>query len=1385
MTNKWIAQLLFTLLLLGNVAAADFPLNAVPDPLKSWVPWVLDGEPGAGCPHLFDDANQRYCAWPGALELKANGRGATFAQDWSAYRETWITLPGDEQHWPLEVSVDGKASAVLSREGKPSIKLTAGSHRVTGRFLWSALPESLALPENAGLLRLELDARAVGLPVRDKDNRLWLQSRIDAEGEEEAQVRVYRKISDGVPITVETRIRLEVSGKSREISIGRALLSELIPQELASPLPATLAQDGSLKVQARAGTWDITFIARHPGPVKTLKLPAEQGLFAPEEVWVYQAAPLIRSASIDGAATVDPQQTTLPAQWRNLPSYLMRPDSHFSFKEIRRGDSEPAPDKLALERRLWLSFDGSALTMSDRVQGEISRASRLVMNEPVVLGRVDIDGQDQLVTRGSDGLAGIEVKRGKFAMTADSLVPGAPRRLPAIGWKHDFDRLAVTLALPAGWRLLHAGGADRADGAWLSQWDLLDFFLVLVIALAAGQLWGIKWGMVALAALVLSYQEPGAPSYEWIVLLAAVALHRALPAGRFKSGADWLQRIGLLALVLMTLGFATHQVRSALYPVLENRGSLDYGLAAPAYKPEPLQAETPASVPARAPVMAEADQALNKAEMPVESATGSPARMKSLASKPTKEEPKQRQRAYRIIDPEAKVQTGPGLPDWRWHAYRLTWDGPVRQDQPLDLWLLSPTANRILVMLRLTLLALLLACVSGLPQRWGRPGSGKHPRSPDERKPDGFGRNAGIVLLVSTLVGGATLHSPAAQAALPDQERLGELKEKLTRAADCLPECADISRLSVQVHGSTLRLGLDVDAAIDTALPLPGGARHWLPSEALIDGKAAFIQRDPEGGLWLLTPAGRHRVELNGDMTARDILQLPLPRKPRRVDVSADGWDVAGLSDESGAADTLQLSRRVKANNSAEAPVLPPFLRVERRLILDLVWRIETTVRRDSPPGVPALVQIPLLPGEAVTTSGVNVKDGKVLVNLGPQAESLSWSSNLTQRPELTLVAPKDSAWVETWVIATSSLWHVNANGIPPVAMDANEDADLAFRPWPGETLALKIERPQAIAGQTLTIDNSNLIVTPGTRATDYQLHLTVRSSRGVDHAVTLPEGASLQRVSINGQPRPIRASGSQVVVPLTPGRQIIDIVWRADQGMLSSYSTLRVGLNQESVNSRIKLNLPHDRWLLLASGPGIGPAILFWGKLLILLAIAIALGRFSGLPIRTRQWVLLALGLTQVSWWAGALVIAWFFAFSLRGKALAESCPRWLFNLRQLALIALTVALLSVLFSAVQGGLLGQPEMQVAGNNSSYNQLNWYLDRADAELQGAWVLTLPILVYRGLMLVWALWLAWSLLAWLKWGWNAFGNGALWRHKPKVVTGSEAAVQPLDNDLTT
>ena len=102
-------------------------------------------------------------------------------------------------------------------------------------------------------------------------------------------------------------------------------------------------------------------------------------------------------------------------------------------------------------------------------------------------------------------------------------------------------------------------------------------------------------------------------------------------------------------------------------------------------------------------------------------------------------------------------------------------------------------------------------------------------------------------------------------------------------------------------------------------------------------------------------------------------------------------------------------------------------------------------------------------------------------------------------------------------------------------------------------------------------------------------------------------------------------------------------------------------------------------------------------------------------------------------------------------------------FDLLQILLAFWTLLAMVVLFWAVQQGLLGTPEMQIAGNSSYNSELHWYADRAGGLLPRPWILSVPLLVYRLAMLAWALWLALALLRWLRWGWESFTEGGGWR----------------------
>jgi hypothetical protein len=197
-------------------------------------------------------------------------------------------------------------------------------------------------------------------------------------------------------------------------------------------------------------------------------------------------------------------------------------------------------------------------------------------------------------------------------------------------------------------------------------------------------------------------------------------------------------------------------------------------------------------------------------------------------------------------------------------------------------------------------------------------------------------------------------------------------------------------------------------------------------------------------------------------------------------------------------------------------------------------------------------------------------------------------------------------------------------------------------------------------------------------------------------------------------------------------------------------------------VNAAVEIAVPPSRWVLLAGGPQLGPAVLFWPVLAAFGLLSLLLARVPLAPLRARHWFLLGIGLTQVPVGWAAVVVAWLFALGWRGRAGPGLRSRWL-DLVQIALAASTLAALAILFESIRRGLLGEPRMQVGGNDSTAALLRWYLDRSQPELPRPWLVSAPILVYRLAMLAWALWLAHALLGWLRWGWRQFSAGELWR----------------------
>ena len=163
---------------------------------------------------------------------------------------------------------------------------------------------------------------AVERSRRDPDGRVWLRERSTADTtESRIDVVVNRRVRDSIPLELETRIELRVSGTAREVSLGPVLPAGLVPLELDERAVRRGSRATAvLRVQVSPGDWLVTRARAQPRPGRVARAGGRRARPWPEtEIWVFEAEPSLRVVEVEGVPAVDPQQTTLPAEWRHLP----------------------------------------------------------------------------------------------------------------------------------------------------------------------------------------------------------------------------------------------------------------------------------------------------------------------------------------------------------------------------------------------------------------------------------------------------------------------------------------------------------------------------------------------------------------------------------------------------------------------------------------------------------------------------------------------------------------------------------------------------------------------------------------------------------------------------------------------------------------------------------------------------------------------------------------------------------------------------------------------------------------------------------------------------------------------------------------------------------
>jgi hypothetical protein len=1394
-----------TVALAGSATAQGAGAD-VPDALKPWKAWVLHGQEAWLCPEVAGEHRNDFCAWPGELKLDVREGGIQFTQTWEMRRESAAPLPGSREYWPQQVTVDGRPHPVLARGGDgaaetdatPVVWLASGKHAVSGWIPWLERPQELPVPQNVALVALFVDGRAV-TPLTRGDASVMLggigEAPERAREEDSLDVQVYRKLSDGIPARLTTRIRFKVSGKARELSVPEILPAHFVPVGIASPWAARLDQDGRLLVQALPGQATVEIAARLDEPLQevTPRLPPQRE----QEVWSYEAAPALRTTAIlpgdgDRALAVDPRQAGVPDDWQGLPALAVSEGARLQVEERSRGQSEHEKQRLTLQREMWLDFSGKGFFARDRIEGSMRQGWRFDVAQPYKLERADSlaartsGGQGLeaalLVTQGADeSLTGVEWRQPQVTLNAGvRLAASASARVPVTGWRQAFDSVDATLHLPYGYRLLAAPGVDRVSGnVWVEHWTMLEVFFAAFFTLLAWRLFGVRGGVAAAAYLMLAMPEPLAPVQSFAVAVVLALLHRVLPEGRLRRLFRVGQCLALAGLVMAAVIFIPVQIRYTLYPQLENHASSGMALGLPGS--EQMMEVAADDMEEDMKIDADMAQSVMPEPAPAPSIERKNERLVSRSA------PAMRQRYAQ----SSVTQTGGGEPAWELgQRYRLHWSGPVAEKQSVRLLVSSPWLTRLLRLTTIALLGLLIWNLIRIvfPDVKLPPWlSFRALAAPSGPPPAGAVASTPVATVSSLACTGfavlliAALGFPAPAAAgpadgFPPQALLDTLKTRLLMPPECAPACVDVAEARIEAEPHLLRVNLVAHAGAPVSLPLPQPGEHLGLRGVRVNGVTYAVLRFASNA-YVALPEGIHRVQIEyapGSDTAS--LSFPLP--PARVEFAGSGWQVEGIDESRLLSETLNFSRTgatgaLAGKDGADGASLPPdrasqqfpvFVQVRRNIDLDLDWSVSTEVHRIAPVEGGFSLPVPLLAGEHVTTPTVKVQDGRALAVFAANTATASWAARLDKAPTLELVAPPLSERAETWRVTVSPSWHLEWNGVPVTLAGDGRQAVFEYHPLPGEKLTLTVTQPGEVEGSVMAIDRVRLSDSVGEHASDYQLGFTLRASRGGEHRIALPPDLEVLDVQRDGVRLNLQARDNFLSLPVSPGTQTYAISLRrqADVGLIAATPAIDLGLPVANIDLRATLG--GQRWVLAASGPAIGPAVLYWGELLAALAVAFLLARSGLTSLGYREWLLLVLGFSTFSWLTLLLIVFWLIVIDWRVRVVA--CADWSalkFNAMQAGIVLLTVVMLEQLIVAVSEGLLSVPGMGIAGYGSSAGRLLWFADQSGPLLPVAKVLSLPIWVYRLLMLAWALWLAYILIRWLGRGLAAWLRDGYWK----------------------
>ena len=595
---------------------------------------------------------------------------------------------------------------------------------------------------------------------------------------------------------------------------------------------------------------------------------------------------------------------------------------------------------------------------------------------------------------------------------------------------------------------------------------------------------------------------------------------------------------------------------------------------------------------------------------------------------------------------------------------------------------------------------------------------------------------------------------------------LDAIRNRLLAAPECAPECVLIERVQLTAQDEHLRTSWRVIATHASGWKLPrveGGELR----QARVDGQDARYL----GTTQLRLEPGIHRIDLDYHAHGARISIRPPSRVMAAEQNLGAGWAGGSIADGRLTGDEW-LIERAPSNQTEQTQALPAggqldsFVRVERTIQAAIDVRATTRISRIGRPGR-LVVRFPVISGERMQSARTRRDGAFWIVELDDGEDHVDLNSVLEpqQGRGLSLVPIDAEQGIEEWKVEANELWTVDAQGVPQAP--AQDEGALVRRwlPLPGERLQLVLVRLPVAKGATQRIDRAIVRTQVGPRQSQHTLELAVTATQAGSRELVLPETATDIAVLHNGQALTPAIRGGRMTLPVMGGSQSYSITFRTqDAGWVRRAPTLDLGGEAGNLHWHME-GVGERGWILATGGAGLGAAVLYWAQLLALLGLAWVAARVPGRMTGLREALLLALGFSTFNATGLLMLVIWRVAVWMRETGRWPQA-RMHFNLAQVGLVAVTGVALLTAIGMVCFGLLGeQPDMLLRAP-SGLGIFEWYLPSSpDGPIEGPWILSAPLWLYRTLLLGWAIWFAHWLVREVRRAFQAWRMDGYWRER--------------------